>query len=151
MPPKLLVLPPGSLSPLPPSLPRGGGLSLPVSPSPPSHALFHRVMQCSSGGLVRLSGCNGDPRGSGMDRANTLYRVTHLVGENPPLTQFRQFQQLVAATVATYCPGRVTEDGSQLEAFIDEMGHPVDYCWESQSKPPPPQAQARGTAQRHSH
>ena len=55
MPPKLLVLPPGSLSPLLSlSLPRGGGLSLPVSPSPPSHALFHRVMQCSEGGLTAM-------------------------------------------------------------------------------------------------
>ena len=55
MPPKLLVLPPGSLSPqlalsLPPPLPR----LPPVSPLP-SHALYHRVMQCSGSGYRPLT------------------------------------------------------------------------------------------------
>ena len=37
------------------------------------------------------------------------YRVTQKNLQNLLLTWFRQFRQLLAATVASYCPGRMAE------------------------------------------
>ena len=52
-----------------------------------------------------------------------IYRVIHLVGENLPLTQFRQFWQLVGHYCSyqmPYCPGKMA-GLSQQEVVTIQM------------------------------
>ena len=62
------------------------------------------------------------------------YRVTHLIDENLPLTQFRQFWQLVgrcySCLLHAQAGWRNISKLSQREVFINinEMRHPVSKC-----------------------
>ena len=57
-----------------------------------------------------------------------LYRVTHLLGKNLPLTWFRQFRQLVGCYCSYLLPrqdGGTSQYPSQQEVFTKQMGHPI--------------------------